>query len=101
MIIKTFPNSKASSFSRYKKYDVVVDDEGYQYVESFEKALVRYRESDTYYTVESEDENRIDKISYRFYRNPFYWWYIAVANDIDDPLIIPAGITLRIPSLGR
>lgn len=41
----------------------------------------------------------LDRIATRYYENPFAWRAIALANDIDDPLAIAAGIELSIPSL--
>lgn len=42
---------------------------------------------------------RIDLIAYKHYRNVNYWWAIALANDIKNPLtdLVP-GETLLIPT---
>jgi nucleoid-associated protein YgaU len=53
--------------------------------------------NDLAYTVQSGEEGRLDKISYKFYDNVQYWWVIAVANDIINPLSVKAGDSLRIP----
>ena len=41
----------------------------------------------------------LEGIAARYYQNPFVWRAIALANDIDDPLAIDAGVELHIPSL--
>ena len=39
-----------------------------------------------YYTVSSIEEGRIDIVSLINYNNAHYWWIIAIANDIIDPI---------------
>ena len=58
---------------------------------------VVYNETDSYYEVTNETENRLDKISYKFYNTPEYWWVIAYANNVFDCFNIPRGKILRIP----
>ena len=41
---------------------------------------------------------RLDEIAYREYGDPGYWRVIARLNDIDDPLRIPEGQRLIVPT---
>lgn len=45
-----------------------------------------------------EEINRIDKISYKYYKSPELWWIIAEVNYI-DPFELYVGQELFIPSL--
>lgn len=60
---------------------------------------VKYTNDDTYYIVDNNTENRLDKISLIHYDTPVYWWIIAHANNIFDAFNIPRGTQLRIPPL--
>lgn len=51
------------------------------------------------YIVSEDKENRIDLISLEFYGASKFWWVIAYINRLEDPLNIPKGKTLVIPSL--
>jgi len=42
---------------------------------------------------------RIDEIAYRQYGDPRYWRVIAALNNVDDPLRIPEGQILSVPTL--
>lgn len=58
--------------------------------------------SDTYYTVEYEDEYRLDSLAYKIYGSTFFWWVLALVNDIRNPFTQPkAGDNLRVPSFNR
>lgn len=57
-------------------------------------------EEDVYHTVTAAEEGRIDVISLIAYSNSKYWWIIALANNIIDPLNeIKEGTVLRIPTI--
>lgn len=56
-------------------------------------------EAYTFYTVRQEEEHRIDIISYKVYGKASMYWAIAYANQLKDPLNIPEGTLLMIPSL--
>lgn len=44
--------------------------------------------------------DRLESLAMKFYRDPEYWWIIAEANpEVIDIQNIPAGTTLRIPSV--
>ena len=62
---------------------------------------VKRSDTDIYYTVTNETENRLDKISQMYYGSPIYWWGIAHANNLFDSFKIPRGMVLRIPSMNN
>jgi len=47
------------------------------------------------------ETDRIDNLSYQYYGTPDYWWYILDRNPGVDPLDLPVGKQLWIPSLPR
>lgn len=100
-IIKYYDNddSTTSSYnpSRYSKMKNVIDDEGDNYVQTYESIKFPPISSDHYYVVESKYKNRLDLVSYKFYGNPLLYWVIAEASNINNPLDIPTGTLLRIP----
>ena len=49
--------------------------------------------------VYSVEENRLDRVSYRVYGDEQYWWVLAQANGISDPLELAVGTVLKVPSL--
>jgi len=52
------------------------------------------------YEVSSEDEGRLDLISYKVYGSEDYFWIIAHANNILDPFNgFSAGNRLKVPNL--
>lgn len=59
---------------------------------------------DFYHTVRHED--RLDRIAYRFYKDLVpdsskYWWVIADANEIENPLDLSewVGVEILIPNI--
>ena len=62
---------------------------------------LREHDSDTFHVVTDADSKRIDLIAWKYYRDVRLWWVIAEVNNINNPLEIPAGTTLRIPSYER
>ena len=54
------------------------------------------RDDDVYVMTELGD--RLDTLSYQYYKDPTLWWIIASANNIHDaPLSLVEGTILRIP----
>ncbi len=47
------------------------------------------------------ETDRIDNISYQYYGTPDYWWYILDKNSGVDPLDLPVGKQLWIPSISQ
>ena len=85
--------------SRYQIYRQIVDDNDDTYIETSNQTPVDTSNYDQYHEVQTSEENRLDIIANIYYKNPQYWWAIAMANDIIDPFTIPAGSILRIPSI--
>lgn len=54
-----------------------------------------YVKGEVLHTVTIEEINRLDNISWRYYRTPELWWFIALINNI-DPFLLKDGQTLRI-----
>lgn len=83
-------------FSRYSK-DRVVDDGSTLYLEydtPIDLSSVRY----VYHTITSQDVNRITALAQRYYKNPMYWWMIAIMNGIQLALQTPPiGSQIKIP----
>ncbi len=71
-------------------------------LEWWERVVFQKDPSDIVYVVENIYEGRLDNISYVFYNEPRYWWFIAQYNNILDPMTeIVAGKTLLIPTKDR
>lgn len=87
-----------SNPSRYKSLARITDVEGDVYLETPEDIEFPLNSDDRFYEVTSDTRNRIEYISYMFYSTPLLWWAIAIASDIEDPLVLPVGTMLRIPS---
>lgn len=84
--------------SRYRKLARLVDDEEQQYIEVPDDIQFPERPDDTYHVVTQKDSNRLDLVANQYYGNPLLYWIIAIASGIDDPMNVPPGTTLRIPS---
>lgn len=98
IISRSDATDTASHSSRYRRLSRLLDDEGNQYLETADRIEFPKRSDDSYHIVLAKDEDRLDLIAYQYYGNPLLYWIIAAASDIDDPLNVPAGTTLRIPS---
>lgn len=71
-------------------------------IEWWDRAVFAKDPSDIIYTVENIYEGRLDYISFVFYNEPRYWWFIAQYNDILNPAAeIVAGRVLLIPTRER
>lgn len=91
-----------SNNSRYKNLRTLFDEERKVIVhENWNPLFVTEANTDTFYTVTLDTENRLDIIANAYYDSPRYWWVIALANNIDDPFDVPIGMTLRIPSISN
>ena len=56
-------------------------------------------EGTSMYTVTSADENRIDIIATKLYGSASLYWVLCYMNKIEDPLNIPVGTVLFVPSI--
>ena len=54
-----------------------------------------YIRGEKVHTVQSNEINRLDNISWYYYNNPELWWFIASINNI-DPFELKEGQQLRI-----
>lgn len=68
-------------------------------LESHRMQSIKYTTEDTYFKITPELENRLDLVSYKFYGTVRFWWVIAIASDIFNPLDVPVGSMVRIPPL--
>jgi len=89
----------SSSTSRYQVLRVVVEDEKYRYLETFNQVKIPEDSNDQYHVITQREVNRLDIISNNYYQSPEYWWAIALANNLIDPFVIEEGMVLRIPPL--
>lgn len=85
---------------RYKDVRTIKNKDNRLIHETMFKYKIVESNNDIIYTVSNKTENRLDIIASMYYKNPQYWWIIAIANDIIDPLTeLKEGTTLRIPPL--
>jgi nucleoid-associated protein YgaU len=87
-----------TAISRYN-FDYHLTDGTFRFLAFYQGRAVSESENDSYYTTTSGDEGKLDLISYKFYKTPYLWWVIAVANKVLNPLRVPVGTRLRIPAL--
>ena len=110
--LKGFNNSKqiknqitvpygVNDLSRYKHIDELLLTDGKTIKATLgpiDLSVYPYDVPETY-TVTEQDEDCIDIIAYKVYGQASLYWAICYANNIKDPLKIPLGTTLYIPSL--
>ena len=85
--------------SRYRKDKRLKMKSGVLANETVRRRLVRDTNDDRYIRVNPDEEHRIDLVAFRAYNDVRLWWIIAVANDLEDPMILDVGTVLRIPSM--
>lgn len=83
--------------SRYKRDNRLLDNDLNEYVETHRRKEIPKKDGDSFYVVTTSDEQRLDLISYKYYKTPMLWWVIAEASEIYDPFDVPIGTVLRIP----
>jgi nucleoid-associated protein YgaU len=65
---------------------------------TFVAPIIEKSDSDTFITIQSKDNGRLDYLAYLYYGTPELWWVIAIANDIFDPAYgLRPGTVIRIP----
>lgn len=95
-------NSKGNQkLSRYKNLRRYIDADGYNFIETPDKVVIRESTLDRMFIVDPGCENRLDLVSYKFYGTPFLWWVLAKINNIQNPMYLPTGVILRIPPLNN
>ena len=93
-------NSAQSSRGRYVGGGVTETNNGF--LEWWERYSFAKDSSDTVYTVENANENRLDLIAAIFYGDTSLSWLLAQYNNIIDPMTeVTAGRLLLIPSKDR
>ena len=109
--LKGFNNSKqiknqitvpygVNDLSRYKHIDELLLTDGKTIKATLgpiDLSVYPYDVPETY-TVTEHDANRIDIIAFKVYGQASMYWAICYMNNIKDPLNIPAGTVLYIPS---
>lgn len=86
---------------RYRKLRRYVNDSGKEMPESYEAPNLPISSEDRHYTVKPGEENCLDLIAMQsnHYNNEDLWWVVAEASNIIDPLDVPIGTVLRVPTL--
>ena len=98
-IIKTYNIDKnTEAMSRYKTLMRIIETNGDEYIESYDEIIVPETSDDYFHEVQTGEVNRLDLISFKYYGTPLLWWVIAEVSEIINPLKVPAGTILRIPS---
>lgn len=90
-----------NSNSRYKHIDELLLYDGKLIIATpgpTDLGVLPFGGSQTY-TVPSSEENRLDLIALKFYGISHLYWIICYMNNIKDPLDVPAGTILFIPSI--
>jgi len=87
--------------SRYNYSVLYRDKRGGDFWGTRQPIRLKRHSSDSYHQVTDADSKRIDLIAWRYYGDVRLWWVIAEVNEIGDPLEIPVGTRLRIPSYER
>ena len=93
--------SELSSSSRYNWSVLYHDNKNGDFYGTRQPLKLREDESDLFHIVTDADSKRIDLIAWKYYRDVNLWWIIAEFNNINNPLEIPVGTTLRIPTYER
>lgn len=90
--------STPSKFSRYWNFTAYKNDTNI-YLENPSYIEVPENPDDQYFMVTQKYVDRLDLISAKFYNNVILWWVIAKANNLENPLSVPADTILRIPAV--
>jgi len=93
--------SELKSSSRYNWSALYLDSKNGDFFGTRQPLNLREDPSDMFHIVTDADSKRIDLIAWKYYKDVNLWWVIAEFNNIGNPLEIPAGTTLRIPSYSR
>ena len=93
--------SELSSSSRYNWSVFYYDSKNGNFYGTRQPLKLKEHSTDLFHIVTDADSRRIDLIAWKYYRDVSLWWVIAEFNNISNPLEIPAGTTLRIPTYER
>ena len=92
--------SELSETSRYNWSVYYIDKNG-DFYGTRQPLKLKEHSTDLFHVVTEADSKRIDLIAWKFYRDVRLWWVIAEFNNISNPLELPIGMTLRIPTYER
>lgn len=87
--------------SRYHWSVLYLDSKNGDYFGTRQPLKLREHSTDMFHVVTDADSKRIDLIAWKYYRDVRLWWVIAEFNGISNPLEIPSGTVLRIPTYER
>ncbi len=87
--------------SRYNWSVLYIDKKNGDFLGTRQPLNLKTHNSDIFHTVTEADSKRIDLISYKYYKDVNLYWIIAEINNILNPLEIPIGTILRIPTYER
>lgn len=86
------------STNRYKYCDVV-NINGQKVYDLCKRISIPKTSINLYHKVQPKEANRLDLIAFNYYGDSTMWWLLAITNNIIDPFIIPAGLTIKIPRI--
>lgn len=91
----------AGGLSRYKHIDELHLEDGQRIKATLGPVDMNVHtfEGHTPYVVPEYEANRLDIIAYKFYGKASMYWALAYATGLKDPLNVPEGTMLLIPSL--
>ena len=87
--------------SRYHWSVLFIDSKNGDFFGTRQPLKLREHDTDFFHVVTEADCKRIDLIAWKYYRDARLWWVIAEFNNISNPLEIPTGTTLRLPTYER
>jgi len=96
--LKFIQRPKRPGNSRYKP-SYHINDGTFTYPPTRRYLPADEHPNQTIYQMTAGEVNRLDLISYRFYKTVELWWVIAQANGIGNPRRVPAGTVLKIPPI--
>lgn len=84
--------------NRYRDIPILKDNiNTKRYIKGVKYPEILYSDSDIY--VETSFGDRLDIISYDYYKSVDYYWVLIVANNLPgDSIFVPPGTQLRIPA---
>ncbi len=93
--------SDLSETSRYNWSVFYIDSKNGDFFGTRQPLKLKEHTSDLFHRVTDVDSKRIDLIAWKYYKDVRLWWIIAEFNNIGNPLEIPVGTILRIPTYER
>ena len=84
--------------NRYR-YTTTQRDKDTQQTHMVSTIYPRIKPSDDDLYIITEAGDRLDLLAKKYYKDPAYWWIIALANNMNDAnFFVKEGIQMRIPS---